>query len=237
MDGATPSSKRPVADPEGPILELLRVYKIQNAPSYYDSRIRGKVQRLDKPRIAPHLSQKSKSSGAPRPPKEARKGKEVWNFKDEDFEPLRHLWREPPKLQGLARADAATESLFASIDLHGACVEVVASKQPNLLRLKGTVIEETQRTAMVKMIPKDPCVFEVELPEGLRLRFLGPCHGRPLPSPTYRKAAAQKQLEALHGSRAQDAGSYYQGLVTASSERTDEAAKKDLRAMDQTLDV
>ena len=26
----------------------------------------------------------------------ARKGKEVWNFKDEDFEPLRHLWREQP---------------------------------------------------------------------------------------------------------------------------------------------
>ena len=29
---------------------------------------------------------------------------------------------------------AGSESLFASIDLHGACVEVVAAKQPNLLR-------------------------------------------------------------------------------------------------------
>ena len=33
-------------------------------------RIRGKIQRLDTPRLAPHVSQRSKAA-APRPPKEA----------------------------------------------------------------------------------------------------------------------------------------------------------------------
>jgi len=45
----------------------------------------------------------------------------------------------------------------------------------------------------------------------------------------------QKQAEALHGWRAQDAASYYQGLVTASSERTDEAAKKDRYQLEKDL--
>ena len=47
-------------------------------------RIRGKVQRLDKPRIAPHLSQRSKA-GAPRPPKEVQIGAIGWLNHVESF--------------------------------------------------------------------------------------------------------------------------------------------------------
>eukprot|EP00434_Breviolum_minutum_P031799 symbB.v1.2.028125.t1/scaffold2919.1/size67253/2 len=178
------SLKRPVADPEGPILELLRVYKIQNAPGYYEGRIRGKFQRLDHGRLQPHVSAKATQNF--RGPNEARKGKDLWKFKDEDFEPLRLLWKEyirDLKLEEFSSAEGA-ETLLKSIDLHGSRIEVVSSKQPNLLRLQGTVIEETQRTFRimtckneVKMIPKENCVFEVLLPSPiLRLRFFGPHH-------------------------------------------------------------
>ena len=43
---------------------------------------------------------------------EARKGKEVWNFKDEDFEPLRHLWRE--QQTGTGVGDEAYRSTLPS---------------------------------------------------------------------------------------------------------------------------
>ncbi|CAK8999938.1 Ribonuclease P protein subunit p29 [Durusdinium trenchii] len=180
--------KRPVADPEGPVLELLRVFKIENAPGYYEGGL-DQVGFMDcslfrvtcacscNPRVPSTCSQ-------------ARKGKELWRFKYEDFEALRQLWKEYIEDLQLDFSEVLESdlSILSSLDLHGSHLEVVASKTPNLLRLSGTVIEETQRTfriitlkSEVKMIPKDNCVFEVELPGSAgargasrRLRLFGP---------------------------------------------------------------
>ncbi|CAJ1446634.1 unnamed protein product [Effrenium voratum] len=169
-------SKRPVADPEGPVLELLRVlarentcsFKIGNFTGYYEGRIRGKFQRLDNAR------QPQPEKAAPPRAFGKAKRKEDWRFNSEDFEPLRLLWQQ--YIQDLQPEVAS----LASVDLHGSHVSVISAKSPGLARLAGTVIEETQRTlriitpdSQVKILPKDSCVFEVEILDR-RVRFLGP---------------------------------------------------------------
>eukprot|EP00928_Gymnodinium_smaydae_P040988 TRINITY_DN27761_c0_g1_i1.p1 TRINITY_DN27761_c0_g1~~TRINITY_DN27761_c0_g1_i1.p1 ORF type:complete len:252 (+),score=40.04 TRINITY_DN27761_c0_g1_i1:44-799(+) len=167
--------KRPVADPRGPVLELLQGYGVTDR-GYYDNKIRGKLLRFDNIKQLAAGSSGGRGKGAGRgsgygggrhrraaeAAAEAQaeasgtavgsskaKGRER-GFQYEDFGPLRDLWAA--YMQDLraglgAGCDAsALGELLASADLHGSTIEVVQATTPGCVRLRGTVIEETQRT-------------------------------------------------------------------------------------------
>eukprot|EP00928_Gymnodinium_smaydae_P040989 TRINITY_DN27761_c0_g1_i2.p1 TRINITY_DN27761_c0_g1~~TRINITY_DN27761_c0_g1_i2.p1 ORF type:complete len:251 (+),score=57.09 TRINITY_DN27761_c0_g1_i2:44-796(+) len=209
--------KRPVADPRGPVLELLQGYGVTDR-GYYDNKIRGKLLRFDNIKQLAAGSSGGRGKGAGRgsgygggrhrraaeAAAEAQaeasgtavgsskaKGRER-GFQYEDFGPLRDLWAA--YMQDLraglgAGCDAsALGELLASADLHGSTIEVVQATTPGCVRLRGTVIEETQRTFKIitednktKMLPKTSCVFEIEAWPGERLRLLGPAWTHRLP--------------------------------------------------------
>eukprot|EP00930_Biecheleria_cincta_P084736 TRINITY_DN74184_c0_g1_i1.p1 TRINITY_DN74184_c0_g1~~TRINITY_DN74184_c0_g1_i1.p1 ORF type:complete len:204 (-),score=33.94 TRINITY_DN74184_c0_g1_i1:119-730(-) len=172
------AGKRRVVDSEGPTLELLRTFGIKNAKGYYDGKIRGKYMRFDSQKVASAPADARSQPGSGRH-KDAQ-GKEHWkNLRYSDFQPLRELWLSYIKdlLPGDGQELAAT---LANADLHGSTLEVVQAKNPGCVRLKGTVIEETQRTfriitpdSRVRVLPKENSTFEVEV-LGQRVRLLGP---------------------------------------------------------------
>eukprot|EP00933_Yihiella_yeosuensis_P082902 TRINITY_DN96933_c0_g1_i1.p1 TRINITY_DN96933_c0_g1~~TRINITY_DN96933_c0_g1_i1.p1 ORF type:complete len:213 (-),score=32.47 TRINITY_DN96933_c0_g1_i1:71-709(-) len=181
------AGKRRVVDSEGPVLELLQSFGIRNGKGYYDSRIRGKVLRFDHQKLPPPPPPRPDNQrGGGGRHKEAQ-GKEHWkNLRYEDFEALRTLWTTYITELRPGEGEDLCETL-ASVDLHGSTLQVVQAKNPGCVNLKGTVIEETQRTfriitsdSRVRMLPKEACVFEVEV-LGHRVRLLGPAWKHRLP--------------------------------------------------------
>merc|ERR1712194_489054 len=105
----------------------------------------------------------------------------------DDFAPLRELW-EAYISDLVKNSGEDLGKVLASADLHGSVLEVVSAKNPGCVRLRGTVIEETQKTLRVitldnhtKVLPKATCVFEVAYREQ-RVRLLGPALSHRLPS-------------------------------------------------------
>mmetsp|Transcript_118065 Transcript_118065/g.333913 ORF Transcript_118065/g.333913 Transcript_118065/m.333913 type:complete len:238 (+) Transcript_118065:86-799(+) len=209
-------TKRPPPDPRGPVLELLQAFGVRERGGYYDGKVRGKVMRFDNIRqIGAAASKGSAGKGAARngygggrhrraaeagknaseaPAGAESKGrdggaksKEAWSgLSYEDFEPLRELWASYVDDMQAGSGPALAEALAAA-DLHGSIVEVVQSRHPGCVRLRGTVLEETQRTIRiitpdnrVRVLPKATCVFEVEA-RGERIRMLGPAWAHRLP--------------------------------------------------------
>ncbi|CAE7460131.1 Pop4 [Symbiodinium natans] len=195
--------KRRVADPEGPTLELLRTFGIGNTSGYYDRNIRGKFLRLDPSKLP---AKPSKGRNAVKGSKEAR-GKEHWKqLRHDDFAPLRALWEK--YIEDLSPAnDDELSAVLARADLHGSCLRVAQAKTPGLVRLSGTVIEETQQTFriitaenQIKVLPKESCIFEVEA-LGRSLRLLGPSFIQRWSEAKgpYRQVAQRKRFDALGG--------------------------------------
>mmetsp|Transcript_4551 Transcript_4551/g.10545 ORF Transcript_4551/g.10545 Transcript_4551/m.10545 type:complete len:195 (+) Transcript_4551:56-640(+) len=170
--------KRRVADPEGPTLELLRTFGVSSGSNYYDRYIRGKFLRLESVKLPAAPPKGRNPVGGS---KEARSAKHWQSLRDDDFEALRSLWVQ--YIQDLAPAsDEEFASALARADLHGSRLRVVQAKNPGLVRLSGTVIEETSKTFRiitvkneVKVLPKQNCVFEVEI-LGRCVRLLGPAY-------------------------------------------------------------
>ncbi|CAE8604117.1 unnamed protein product, partial [Polarella glacialis] len=179
--------KRPVADPEGPVLELLQTYGIRNGKGYYDGRIRGKFLRFDsqKPPAPPVAEAGARRGGGGR--LQEAQGKDHWkSYRYDDFGPLRELWSTYMRDLGPGEGQQLCDTL-AGADLHGSTLGVVQAKNPGCVGLRGTVIEETQRTFRiitvgnkVRVLPKESCVFEVEV-LGKQLRLLGPAWMHRLP--------------------------------------------------------
>eukprot|EP00927_Polykrikos_kofoidii_P053821 TRINITY_DN48376_c0_g1_i1.p1 TRINITY_DN48376_c0_g1~~TRINITY_DN48376_c0_g1_i1.p1 ORF type:complete len:263 (+),score=29.58 TRINITY_DN48376_c0_g1_i1:176-964(+) len=217
--------KRQSPDPRGPVLELLHSFGVRDRCGYYDSKVRGKVVRMDNVRSASAVTaacgkgtgkvgrrtggygggrhrrvlnqQEAKATTAAenatattsteKLPCAASARKSSWDgLRYEDFEPLRELWVayiddiQPGSGPALAEA-------LASCDLHGAIVGVVQARNPGCVRLRGTVIEETQQTFRiitkdnrVRMLIKEACVFELEA-RGECVRLLGPAWSHRLP--------------------------------------------------------
>mmetsp|Transcript_48187 Transcript_48187/g.100338 ORF Transcript_48187/g.100338 Transcript_48187/m.100338 type:complete len:197 (-) Transcript_48187:3-593(-) len=174
----TDAPKRRVADREGPTLELLRTFGVGNTAGYYERNIRGKFLRLDPSKLP---ANPPKGRNATKSSKEAR-SKEHWkHLRYEDFEPLRVLWGQ--YIRDLSPAnDDELSAILARADLHGSSLRVAQAKNPGMVRLSGTVIEETQKTFriitsdnQVKVLPKESSVFEVQA-LGRSLRLLGPSY-------------------------------------------------------------
>jgi len=173
-------NKRRVPDPQGPVLELLQGLGLRDVGGFYDSRVRGKLLRLGADTVAPRSTIAGASGGTPgvkRGPASALGHRNC--PRHEELAPLRELWAmyvaalQPGRGQQLAAA-------LSSMDLHGSTLEVVQSKSPGCVHLRGTVVEETHRTfrivtreGQLRVLPKERCVFELEV-LGERLRLLGP---------------------------------------------------------------
>mmetsp|Transcript_65464 Transcript_65464/g.102214 ORF Transcript_65464/g.102214 Transcript_65464/m.102214 type:complete len:220 (+) Transcript_65464:34-693(+) len=179
-------TKRAVQDPQGPLLELLQVFGVPNRGGYYDSKIRGKIIRFDnsgKSQIAAAGADATSRKAVHKRRSEGRhkeaQSKEHWkNLRYDDFHPLRELWATYIA-DMLAAGDSDAASVLASADLHGCTIEVVSSKSPGCVRVRGTIIEETQKIFRVisddnrvRMLPKESCVFVVHLGSE-RFRLLG----------------------------------------------------------------
>ncbi|MES1909048.1 MAG: hypothetical protein MHM6MM_001860 [Cercozoa sp. M6MM] len=93
------------------------------------------------------------------------------------YEPLRVLWRAYAEVavkhtrevrQAGANADFCAQ--VSRLDLHGAELRVIRSKNPTLVGLVGTVLSETRQTVLLvtranqyKRMAKQDCVFAVEV--------------------------------------------------------------------------
>merc|ERR1719414_1788597 len=103
-----------------------------------------------------------------------------------EFAPLRDLWKAYVQDLKLGQGQELANGM-ASADLHGSTIEVVQAKNPGCVHLRGTVVEETQKTFRivtpdnrVKVLLKEKCVFELEVC-GERVRLLGPAWAQRLP--------------------------------------------------------
>ncbi|CAK0901683.1 unnamed protein product [Prorocentrum cordatum] len=185
-------AKRPVADPQGPVLELLRSHGVRSPAAFYDQRVRGKLLRFDNVGSKAPASARGSQLGALDPGcgkswKEPA-GREQWrHLRHHAFEPLRKLWEEYARDLCPGGGEALALAL-AGADLHGSTLQVVQSKSPGCVGLRGTVVEETQGTfriitaaSQVRVLPKQQCVFEVAV-RGQAVRLLGPAWAHRLPS-------------------------------------------------------
>ncbi|CAE7856814.1 POP4, partial [Symbiodinium microadriaticum] len=219
-------------------------FGIGNTAGYYDRNIRGKFLRLDPSKLP---ANPPKGRNATKSSKEAR-GKEHWkHLRYEDFEPLRLLWDQ--YIRDLSpENDDELSAILARADLHGSSLRVAQARNPGMVRLAGTVIEETQKTFriitadnQVKVLPKESSVFEVQA-LGRSLRLLGPSYvqrwsetgpkaSKP-PERWYRQVAQRKRFDALGGESSRN---YYECLVTSSFSRMDDAALKDRKQIEKDL--
>eukprot|EP00419_Tripos_fusus_P012795 CAMPEP_0172668782 /NCGR_PEP_ID=MMETSP1074-20121228/9273_1 /TAXON_ID=2916 /ORGANISM="Ceratium fusus, Strain PA161109" /LENGTH=181 /DNA_ID=CAMNT_0013485469 /DNA_START=56 /DNA_END=598 /DNA_ORIENTATION=+ len=170
--------KRRVADPQGPVLDLLGKFGVRDSGGFYERHVRGKMLALDN--SASHRQPgKKKAASLPQRHKEVQKKQQWTGLCYDDFDRLRDLWKS--YVSDLMRSQSGdVAQALLSIDLHGSTLTVVQSKNPGCVNLQGTVIEETENTFRiitygnrVRVLPKASCVFEVEA-QGRRVRLLGP---------------------------------------------------------------
>eukprot|EP00746_Dinoflagellata_sp_MGD_P021141 gnl/MRDRNA2_/MRDRNA2_149331_c0_seq1.p1 gnl/MRDRNA2_/MRDRNA2_149331_c0~~gnl/MRDRNA2_/MRDRNA2_149331_c0_seq1.p1 ORF type:complete len:222 (-),score=47.37 gnl/MRDRNA2_/MRDRNA2_149331_c0_seq1:50-715(-) len=168
------------------VVELLRDLGARDAQQWYDSKVRGKVLRLDNPRgqfsgiRSSRLAVGQRASGS-----EARTQgffaiTKQPSFTHAEMLPLHELWTE--YAEGLVPAGAGKEAVAAvsSMDLHGSILEVVRAKNPGCVGTQGIVVQETQNTFRiiseddkVRTFPKESSVFAVHV-RGERWAMLGP---------------------------------------------------------------
>mmetsp|Transcript_43992 Transcript_43992/g.125958 ORF Transcript_43992/g.125958 Transcript_43992/m.125958 type:complete len:236 (+) Transcript_43992:102-809(+) len=186
---STSAPKRKVADPQGPVMELLQSFGVRDKGGFYDVRIRGKYLRLDNTKNPTANAPSTKAAGTGRRAGRCKEvqGRDQWKgLRFADFEPLRALWHSYIEDLQLGSGQELSKGLAAA-DLHGCTLEVVAAKNPGCVRLRGTVLEETQNTFRIitsdnriKVLPKECSVFEVVV-LGERVRLLGPAWAFRLP--------------------------------------------------------
>eukprot|EP00929_Paragymnodinium_shiwhaense_P086116 TRINITY_DN46625_c0_g1_i1.p1 TRINITY_DN46625_c0_g1~~TRINITY_DN46625_c0_g1_i1.p1 ORF type:complete len:227 (-),score=42.81 TRINITY_DN46625_c0_g1_i1:569-1249(-) len=202
---ASARGKRPPTDPRGPVLELLSAFKIGGRNGYYDDKVRGKVLRMDnllassgtardgaKAKARPSYGGGRHRRAAAADGEDGSDAVDSWKtLKYEDFQPLRDLWNayfdDLVRPAGKNLTDDMLAEVLSAADLHGCTLSVVQAKNPGCVRLRGTVIEETQGTMRIitadsktKVLPKESCVFEVEA-SGRHVRLLGPAWAHRVP--------------------------------------------------------
>jgi len=187
------TGKRVAPDPKGPVLELLQNFSIRDCGGFYDGKVRGKLLRFDTSggrRVSADASANANRKKHARSLGRNREAQASNQWKDlcyDELAPLRELWASyiEDLLQatgGGGRGGTACKELaevLAAADLHGCTLGVVRAKNPGCVHLRGTVVEETQRTFRivtmddrVLVLPKERCIFEVEV-RGARVQLLG----------------------------------------------------------------
>eukprot|EP00416_Gambierdiscus_australes_P030059 CAMPEP_0171085248 /NCGR_PEP_ID=MMETSP0766_2-20121228/18822_1 /TAXON_ID=439317 /ORGANISM="Gambierdiscus australes, Strain CAWD 149" /LENGTH=211 /DNA_ID=CAMNT_0011542807 /DNA_START=35 /DNA_END=666 /DNA_ORIENTATION=- len=185
-------TKRPVQDPQGPVLELLHSFGAKRAQGLYNRQIRGKTLRFEvslgwDASVGAERRRQPKQRGGGKRHKEAQ-AKSQWDeLRYEEFGPLREMWKA--YIEGLQLGEGLKLAAgLASADLHGSTLRVVQAKNPGCVNLCGTVIEETQKAfriiapdSRVRVLLKERCIFELEA-RGERIRLLGPAWVHRLPN-------------------------------------------------------